>query len=115
MDKPEIFMAPGPTPVPPEVLAAQAAPLVYHRGPGYGALLREVAERAGKLAGTSPVLRVHDQPGSGQPLVESERTILKDCPDFDGELFPARFTIPNPARRFQGFALALCFRLSLLA
>jgi len=28
MDKPEIFMAPGPTPVPPEVLAAQAAPLV---------------------------------------------------------------------------------------
>src|SRR5438093_771789 len=37
-------MAPGPTPVPPEVLLAQGSPLVYHRGPGYGALLREVTE-----------------------------------------------------------------------
>lgn len=35
-------MTPGPTPVPPEVLLAQGSPLVYHRGPGYGRLLREV-------------------------------------------------------------------------
>src|SRR5215211_3945367 len=41
MDKPEIFMAPGPVPVPPQVLQAQSQPLVYHRGPGYGKLLRE--------------------------------------------------------------------------
>jgi len=44
MDKPEILMSPGPTPVPPDVLLAQAQPLVYHRGPGYGDLLREVTE-----------------------------------------------------------------------
>jgi serine---pyruvate transaminase len=44
VDKPEIIMAPGPTPVPPEVLLAQGSPLVYHRGPGYGELLREVTE-----------------------------------------------------------------------
>jgi aspartate aminotransferase-like enzyme len=44
LDKPEIIMAPGPTPVPPQVLLAQASPLVYHRGPGYGAVLREVTE-----------------------------------------------------------------------
>ncbi len=37
-------MTPGPTPVPPEVLLAQGSPLVYHRGPGYGRLLREVTD-----------------------------------------------------------------------
>ncbi|HYH27286.1 MAG TPA: alanine--glyoxylate aminotransferase family protein [Actinomycetota bacterium] len=42
MNRPEILMTPGPTPVPPEVLLAQGSPLVYHRGPGYGELLREV-------------------------------------------------------------------------
>ena len=43
-NRPEILMTPGPTPVPPAVLIAQSEPLVYHRGPGYGALLREVTE-----------------------------------------------------------------------
>ena len=44
MRKPEILMTPGPTPVPPEVLLAQGSPIVYHRGPGFGAVLREVTE-----------------------------------------------------------------------
>ena len=30
MDRPEIILAPGPTPIPPEVLLAQGSPLVYH-------------------------------------------------------------------------------------
>ncbi len=42
MDRPEIILAPGPTPIPPEVLLAQGGPLVYHRGPGFGTLMREV-------------------------------------------------------------------------
>ena len=42
MDRPEIILAPGPTPIPPEVLLAQGSPLVYHRGPGFGDLLRDV-------------------------------------------------------------------------
>ena len=37
-------MTPGPTPVPPEVLLAQGSPIVYHRGPGFGGVLREVTE-----------------------------------------------------------------------
>ncbi len=45
MDRPEIILAPGPTPIPPEVLLAQGSPLVYHRGPGFGALMTEVTER----------------------------------------------------------------------
>ena len=45
MDRPEIILAPGPTPIPPEVLLAQGSPLVYHRGPGFGKLMREVTDR----------------------------------------------------------------------
>ena len=45
MDRPEIILAPGPTPIPPEVLLAQAGPLVYHRGPGFGGIMREVTDR----------------------------------------------------------------------
>jgi aspartate aminotransferase-like enzyme len=45
MDRPEIILAPGPTPIPPEVLLAQGSPLVYHRGPGFGRLMAEVTER----------------------------------------------------------------------
>jgi aspartate aminotransferase-like enzyme len=45
VDRPEIILAPGPTPVPPEVLLAQGSPLVYHRGPGFGRLMTDVTER----------------------------------------------------------------------
>lgn len=49
MDRPEIILAPGPTPIPPEVLLAQGSPLVYHRGPGFGSLMREVTLRLKEL------------------------------------------------------------------
>ncbi len=45
MDRPEIILAPGPTPIPPEVYLAQGSPLVYHRGPGFGNLMRDVGEK----------------------------------------------------------------------
>ena len=46
MNRPEIILAPGPTPIPPEVYLAQGSPLVYHRGPGFGRLMREVTAQA---------------------------------------------------------------------
>jgi aspartate aminotransferase-like enzyme len=49
MNRPEIILAPGPTPIPPEVLLAQGSPLVYHRGPGFGALMRDVTARLKEL------------------------------------------------------------------
>jgi aspartate aminotransferase-like enzyme len=45
VDRPEIILAPGPTPIPPEVLLAQGSPLVYHRGPGFGKLMTDVTDR----------------------------------------------------------------------
>ena len=65
MDKPEIIMAPGPTPVPPEVFLAQGSPLVYHRGPGYGDLLREVTEGLQRAAHTSNDLLIFASSGTG--------------------------------------------------
>jgi aspartate aminotransferase-like enzyme len=53
MDRPEIILAPGPTPIPPEVLLAQGSPLVYHRGPGFGRLMREVTGHLRELYRTA--------------------------------------------------------------
>jgi serine---pyruvate transaminase len=49
VDRPEIILAPGPTPIPPEVLLAQGSPLIYHRGPGFGDLMRDVTARLKEL------------------------------------------------------------------
>src|SRR3989442_3890978 len=65
MERPEIIMAPGPTPVPPDVLAAQGAPIVYHRGPGYGELLREVTEGLKRIYRTSSDVLVFAASGTG--------------------------------------------------
>lgn len=51
------LLAPGPTPVPPEVALAMAAPVVLHRTPAFSELFRRVSDRSAELFGTSqPVL-----------------------------------------------------------
>jgi serine---pyruvate transaminase len=65
MDRPEIILAPGPTPIPPEVLLAQAAPLVYHRGPGFGSILREVTEQLQTLFRTAGDVVIMTSSGTG--------------------------------------------------
>jgi aspartate aminotransferase-like enzyme len=65
MERPEILMTPGPTPVPPTVLLAQASPLVYHRGPGYGRLLREVTEGLRAMLKTRGDVLVFTSSGTG--------------------------------------------------
>lgn len=63
--RPEILMTPGPTPVPHFVLEAQAAPLVYHRGPGYAELLDQVIEGARWLLQTKADVIVYSSSGTG--------------------------------------------------
>ncbi len=65
MDRPETILAPGPTPVPPEVYLAQASPIVYHRGPGYGNLLREVTEDLKRLFSTTNDVLLFTSSGTG--------------------------------------------------
>lgn len=64
-DRPEILMTPGPTPVPHFVLEAQAAPPVYHRGPGFGKLLSQVIEGVRWLVGTDGDVFVYTSSGTG--------------------------------------------------
>ena len=40
----QYLLAPGPTPIPPEVLAAMARPIIHHRTPEYEALFAEVRQ-----------------------------------------------------------------------
>ena len=65
MERPEILMTPGPTPVPPSVLLAQASQLVYHRGPGYGQLLREVTSGLRALLKTEGDVLIFSSSGTG--------------------------------------------------
>jgi aspartate aminotransferase-like enzyme len=65
VDKPEILMSPGPTPIPPQVLLAQGSPIVYHRGPGYGDLLREVTEGLQEVMKTRSDLLIFTSSGTG--------------------------------------------------
>jgi aspartate aminotransferase-like enzyme len=65
MNRPEIILAPGPTPIPPEVSLAQGSPLVYHRGPGFGNILRDVTEWLQELYRTSNDVVVLTSSGTG--------------------------------------------------
>jgi len=65
MEKPEILMTPGPTPVPQQVLAAQGGPLVYHRGPGYGSVLREVTTGLRSMLKTEGDVLLFSASGTG--------------------------------------------------
>jgi aspartate aminotransferase-like enzyme len=65
MNRPEIILAPGPTPIPPEVLLAQGSPLVYHRGPGFGDLMRGVTTRLKQLYKTDRDILLMTSSGTG--------------------------------------------------
>lgn len=65
MTRPEIPMTPGPTAVPPQVFLAQGSPLVYHRGPGYGDMLREVTAGLKALLKTDDDVLVFTSSGTG--------------------------------------------------
>ena len=65
MDRPEILMTPGPTPVPPEVLLAQGSPFPYHRGPGYTKLLTDVTEGLKRLMRTDNDVVLFAASGTG--------------------------------------------------
>jgi aspartate aminotransferase-like enzyme len=59
------LLAPGPTPVPPEVLAAMALPVIHHRTPQFGAVLAEVQEGLRELFGTAREVLVLAASGTG--------------------------------------------------
>ena len=58
-------MAPGPTPVPPEVLAAGAQPVLHHRGPDFRELMLRCLARLQEVCRTTNDTLVFTASGSG--------------------------------------------------
>ena len=71
MTEKRYLMAPGPTPVPPEVLAAGAAPIIHHRGPDFRELmLADARPSAGGLPDAerrAPLHGLRDPARSSRP------------------------------------------------
>jgi aspartate aminotransferase-like enzyme len=61
----QYLLAPGPTPVPPQVLAACALPVVHHRTPQFAVVLAEVQEGLRELFGTASEVLVLTSSGTG--------------------------------------------------
>jgi aspartate aminotransferase-like enzyme len=58
-------MTPGPTPAPPEVLAAMAAPLIHHRSPDFRLIFDECLERLRSVFRTEGDVLVFTSSGTG--------------------------------------------------
>ena len=58
-------MAPGPTPVPPEALAAGAAPIIHHRGPDFRELMLRTLARLQQVCRTERDVLLFTASGSG--------------------------------------------------
>ena len=65
MRRKRYLMAPGPTPVPPEVLAAGAEPVLHHRGPDFRELMLRVLGRLQEVCRTQNDVLVFTASGSG--------------------------------------------------
>jgi aspartate aminotransferase-like enzyme len=59
------LFTPGPTPVPPDVLAATAAPVLHHRGPDFKALLAETLDRLRQVCRTENDVVLFTASGTG--------------------------------------------------
>jgi aspartate aminotransferase-like enzyme len=65
MPEKHYLVTPGPTPVPPEVLAATAVPMIHHRAPYFRATLARVLERLGQVFRTENEILLFTSAGTG--------------------------------------------------
>ena len=79
-----------------EFLAVHCKAYTVHHEPSR--LLRD-SKGACDFIGTDSVRAVHNQPHGNHPLIHAERGVLKDGPDFYGELFLASLAEPKSACR----------------
>src|SRR4030065_944077 len=65
MQKKYLLFAPGPTPIPPNVLLAMAEPIIHHRAPAYVKVLEEVREGLKYVFQTKNELLIFASSGTG--------------------------------------------------
>jgi aspartate aminotransferase-like enzyme len=74
MPEKRYLVTPGPTPVPPEVLAATAVPMIHHRGPDFKRTLASVIDRLKQVFRTENEMLTFTSAGTG--VMESAVTNL---------------------------------------
>jgi aspartate aminotransferase-like enzyme len=65
MPQKRYLLTPGPTPVPPEVLAAMAEPVIHHRSPDFTTVFREAVARLQQVFKTANEILVFTSSGTG--------------------------------------------------
>jgi serine---pyruvate transaminase len=95
MPEKRYLVTPGPTPVPPEVLAATAKPMIHHRGPDFRATLARVIERLKQVFLTENEMLTFTSAGTGvmesalQNLTSPGDRVLVVSHGYFGERFAA--------------------------
>jgi aspartate aminotransferase-like enzyme len=95
MPEKRYLVTPGPTPVPPEVLAATAQPMIHHRGPDFRATLARVIERLKEVFLTENEMLTFTSAGTGvmesavQNLCSPGDRVLVVSHGYFGERFAA--------------------------
>ena len=95
MPEKRYLVTPGPTPVPPEVLAATALPIIHHRGPDFRAALARVIERLKEVFLTEQEMLTFTSAGTGvmesamQNLCSPGDRVLVVSHGYFGERFAA--------------------------
>jgi aspartate aminotransferase-like enzyme len=95
MPEKRYLVTPGPTPVPPEVLAATAQPMIHHRGPDFRAALARVIERLKQVFQTENEMLTFTSAGTGvmesamQNLCSPGDRVLVVSHGYFGERFAA--------------------------
>jgi aspartate aminotransferase-like enzyme len=82
MPEKRYLVTPGPTPVPPEVLAATAAPMIHHRTPEFRTILARVLERLQQIFRTERDVVLFTSAGTGA----MESAVANLCSPGDGVL-----------------------------
>ena len=96
MPEKRYLVTPGPTPVPPEVLAATAAPMIHHRSPDFRGTLMRVSERLQQVFRTENDIVHLTSAGTGamesvfQNLCSPGDPVLVVSHGFFGERFAAQ-------------------------
>lgn len=77
MQKKYYLLAPGPTPVPPKVLAAMSEPIIHHRAPAFVKVLEEVREGLKYLFQTKNEVLLFASTGTGAMVGSVTNTLCK--------------------------------------
>ena len=97
------LMTPGPTPVPPQVLAAMALPIVHHRSPDFRPTYRQVLDRLKDVYRTQTEVLLYTASGTAGLESVAVRVPAHPVASSTVAIMPG-----SPAAPFLGMARMIC-------